>query len=83
MSLLADLFRKIESIAKEQGAHRVTKVQLELGVMAHISPEHLREHFERAALGTVADNAELVIELNEDPNNPQAQSILLKSVDVQ
>lgn len=82
-SLINDLMRKIAGIALEQGARRVAAVKVKLGALAHISPEHLREHFEQAVRGTIADGARLDIELNPDPDDPSAQEILLDSVEVE
>ncbi|MCB1325628.1 MAG: hydrogenase maturation nickel metallochaperone HypA [Spirochaetales bacterium] len=83
MSLLADLFRKIEAIAMSEEARRITKVKLKLGALAHISADHLREHFEEAAKGTAAEGCQLEIETNADTGDPNAQDILLESVEVE
>ncbi|MBM3822639.1 MAG: hydrogenase maturation nickel metallochaperone HypA [Verrucomicrobia bacterium] len=56
---------------------------MRLGALCHISPEHFREHFNEAAVGTVADGAELEILFNPNPNDAKAQDILLDSVDVE
>ena len=82
MSLMADLFRKIETIAKDENAKRVTCVRVKLGALAHITPDHFREHFEQAAAGTVAEGAALEVEALTDESAPNAQDILLDSVDV-
>ena len=80
-SLLADLFRKIETIVSENQAHQATRVTVQLGALAHISPEHLREHFNQAKSGTSAENAELEVTLT-DEHDPQAQDIVLRSLEV-
>jgi hydrogenase nickel incorporation protein HypA/HybF len=83
MSLLADLMRKIEAVAREQGAERVVSVTVRLGALAHISPGHLREHFVQAARETIADGADFhVIEIS-DEHHPEAQDIILDSVEVE
>lgn len=79
-SLMGDLIRKIESVAREQGAGRVSAVKVRLGAISHISPEHLREHFAAAARGTTADGAELVVDTGTDATDPHAQEIWLESV---
>lgn len=79
---MADILRKIEAIAREQNATHVTKVSLRLGALAHISPEHLREHFVEAVRGTVAEGAELSVESIEEIHDPHAQDILLTSVEI-
>lgn len=82
ISLIHDLMRKIEMIAHEQGAGRVTRVTVQLGALSHISADHFREHFVEGTRGGVADGAELTIETSEDIHDPHAQDIMLLSVDV-
>jgi hydrogenase nickel incorporation protein HypA/HybF len=82
-SLLNNLMNKIETIAQEQKAKKVLGVKVKLGALAHISAGHFREHFERASQGTVADNAKLEIAVSDDINDPNAQEILLDSVEVE
>lgn len=82
LTLVADLMRKIGSIAAAESAPRVLAVNVKLGALAHISPEHFREHFTRAARGTIAQDARLSVELSEDARDPHAQEILLDSVTV-
>ena len=82
MSLMNNLLAKIEQIAKENNANKVSKVCVTLGALAHISEEHFREHFREGTTGTFAEGAELVATVDEDINNPNAQEILLTSVDV-
>jgi hydrogenase nickel incorporation protein HypA/HybF len=82
-SLLADLMRKIESIAEQHSAQRVQHVTVWLGALSHISTDHLREHFSFASQSTVAEGAELTIETGDDVNDPNAQEIILKSVELE
>lgn len=82
-SLINDLMRKIKDIAAQHQADKVVSVRVRLGALCHISPEHFREHFEEAAVGTVATGARLEVELNPDENDPHAQDILLDSVEVE
>jgi hydrogenase nickel incorporation protein HypA/HybF len=82
-SLINDLMRKIRDLAAAEGAKRVVRVKVKLGALAHISPDHFREHFEEAAVATLAESAKLEVELNPDPNDPHAQEILLDSVEVE
>jgi hydrogenase nickel incorporation protein HypA/HybF len=83
LSLLADLLRKIDRIAREQRAAKVTVVKVRLGALAHISPEHLREHFDFAVRNTVAGGARLDVEVMTDIADPAAQDILLDSLEVE
>jgi hydrogenase nickel incorporation protein HypA/HybF len=79
-SLIASLLNKIEAIAREQQATKVTGVRVRLGALAHISADHLREHFEQGARGTIAEGARLDIIEKRDLTEPHAQEILLESV---
>ena len=82
-SLINDLMKKIESIASDQGGGKIVGVKVKLGALSHISPEHFREHFDEAAVGTAAANAALDVEQLTDENDPQAQEIILESVEVE
>jgi hydrogenase nickel incorporation protein HypA/HybF len=82
-ALIADLIRKIETIARANNARRVVKVKLRLGALSHMSPEHMREHFAAAAQGTLAQGAVLESEVSTDIDDPRARDIVLDSVDVE
>lgn len=81
-SLMADLLRKIEQLAKDAQADKVTGVKVKLGALSHITPDHFREHFEAAIVGTIAEGAALDVEQSDDQKDPNAQDILLESVDI-
>jgi hydrogenase nickel incorporation protein HypA/HybF len=83
MSLIHDLVHKIDSIAKEQNAQKVTQVNVRLGALSHISAEHFKDHFVEGAKGTVAEGARLETEVSQDIGDPQAQDIILLSVEVE
>jgi hydrogenase nickel incorporation protein HypA/HybF len=83
MSLMNDLFAKIDGIAKEHGVDRISGVKVHLGALAHISPDHFREHFEEGARGTVAEGARLHVSQGTDQTDPRAGDIVLESVDVE
>ena len=82
LSLIADLMHKVESIASDEKAGKVVAVYVKLGALAHVSPDHFRDHFTRAARDTVARDARLFIEQSEDVHDPRAQEIMLESVTV-
>ncbi len=81
-SLMNNLMNKILSLAEKENATRVTKVSVKLGALSHMSPEHFKEHFDISAKGTIAENAVIDAEEARDINDPNAQTILLKSIDV-
>lgn len=82
-SLIANLFKKVDGLVKEQNADRATEVTVRLGALSHISPEHFREHFEQAAPGTVAEGAQLNVLTSTDASDPNAQEILLESIEIE
>lgn len=82
-SLMKDLIRKIESIAREHETRRIVSVSVKLGALSHISADHFREHFIEAASGTVAEGARLDIMEMKDKTDPRAQDILLESVELE
>jgi hydrogenase nickel incorporation protein HypA/HybF len=81
--LMEDLIGKIESEAKAQRAVRVTRIRVRLGALSHFTEQHFREHFEDAARGGVAEGAEVETELRADPTEPEAQGVVLESIDVE
>ncbi len=81
-SLLEDLLKKIKKIASEHNSKQVVGVKVRIGALAHISAAHFREHFEHASRGTIAEGAELDISTSEDQEDPNAQDILLESVEL-
>lgn len=81
-SLMNDLMNKINAIASQEQATQVLKVSVELGALAHMSPDHFKEHFESSSKGTLAEGAELIITENPDPYDKKAQDITLLSIEV-
>ena len=81
-SLIPDLMAKINQVARDNGAARITAVDLAIGALAAISPDHLREHFPIAAVGTPAEGADLRITVSDDPTAEEAFSIRLVAVEV-
>lgn len=81
-SLIPDLIAKIERVARENGAAKVLAVEVHIGAMAAISADHLREHFVEAAVGTLAEGAELRTTVGEDPLAGDAFDIRLTAVEV-
>ena len=82
-SLIADLLRKIETVSRENADARVLSVKVKLGALSHISSDHFREHFEHAIKNTVIEGAKLEVEDLTDIHDPNAQEIILDSVEVE
>jgi hydrogenase nickel incorporation protein HypA/HybF len=79
-SLIPDLIEKITVLAKENGAQRVTAVDVTIGAMSGIDGDHLREHFAAAATGTLAEGAELRCRISQDP---LSTGVILKSLELE
>jgi hydrogenase nickel incorporation protein HypA/HybF len=79
---MEDLVRRLTSLAGEERA-RIVGVRVRLGALSHFTPEHFREHFHDAVRGTPAEGAVVDAVLSDDPHEPNAQGVLLESVDVE
>lgn len=82
-ALMRDLLRKIEAEARAAGGRRVTRVRVRLGALSHFTAAHFREHFEDASRGTIAEGATVEAVLRTNPTDPDAQGVVLESVDVE
>ena len=81
-ALVRDVVRQIVEFGQAAGAVRVTRAKIWLGAFSHLSADHFREHFAIAARDTAAEHAALEIEVSGDPHHPQAQHVLLESIDL-
>lgn len=77
------LLRQLEQVAASEGASKVVAARVWCGALSHFTPEHFREHFARAAGGTVAAGAEVSVELSDDVTHPDAAGIRLESIEVE
>lgn len=82
-ALIAGLMRQIDEIANSERARRVVRVSVRIGALSHFSAGHFAEHFERASAGTLAEGAELVTAISASADDPNAQDIVLESVEVE
>jgi hydrogenase nickel incorporation protein HypA/HybF len=82
-ALMNDLMRKLEAEAEAEGGRRVTRIRVRLGALSHFTEAHFREHFEDAARGTLAEGAAVEAELSTDPTEPEAQGVVLESIDLE
>ena len=82
-SLMLSLMHRIDEIATCEGARRIVSVSVWLGALSHMSAEHLAEHFEQAAAGTIAEGARLDVAVSGDTRHANAQDIVLESVEVE
>ncbi len=82
-SLINDLIGKISTVAAEQNAQKVVGVEVWLGALCHMSADHFREHFEQASSGTIAEGADLDVDVSTDTSHADALHIVLMSVEVE
>ena len=82
-ALMSDVMARIETLARSEGATRVTRVSVRLGALSHFTPGHFREHFEQAARGTVAEGAAVEAEVDGDIRDRRASDVLVESVEVE
>ena len=62
MSIALSIVEAIEAKAREEGAAKISGVDLLIGKLAGIEPESLRFCFSAAAKGTLAEDALLAVE---------------------
>ena len=67
-SFAYDIFKVAEATALKYNAKKITEVYLEIGELTLIVPELLKKSFEMATSGSIAEGAELIIELPEKLN---------------
>ena len=60
----------------------ITRIDVRLGALSHFTPDHFREHFVDASLGTLAEGAAVHAELDADVHAPRATGSL-ESVEVE
>jgi len=65
LSVCLSLLQQMETIAEQRNASAVERVYLKIGPLSGIEPHLLRQAYPLAVAGTVAENAELVIEAAE------------------
>ena len=83
LSLINNLLTKIDSVVKENGGRRAVSVEIWLGALSHLSRDRFADYFQQFSRGTVAEDAWLDIEISEDPNDPNAQQVLLRNIDIE
>jgi hydrogenase nickel incorporation protein HypA/HybF len=82
-SLTGNLLRQVLAQARNAGAVRVVGLTVRLGALAHLSPEHFREHFREAARGTLAEGATLDAIVDTDLGADGATDIRLEAIEIE
>jgi len=65
LSVCLSLLRQVERIARENNAKRVTRISVTLGPLSGVEPDLLRNAYPLAVAGSVAEHAELQIEVSD------------------
>jgi hydrogenase nickel incorporation protein HypA/HybF len=81
-AVLQDLVRKVEEVARANGAARVTRVRLWVGALSHLSESGLGERWALATRATTLEGSEVEVEMSTDARDPKAAGVILRSVDV-
>jgi hydrogenase nickel incorporation protein HypA/HybF len=81
--VIHNLVHRLEAAARDAGAERVSGVTVCLGALSQMSADHFRAHFAAEVLGTIAEDAILTLEVADDPAAPDAQSVVLRSVELE
>ena len=82
-ALMRDVMSRIEEIARQEGATRITRVDVRLGALSHFTADHFVEHFEDASRGTVAEGALVVATVVDDSRDTHASDVVVESVEVE
>ena len=62
LSVCLSLLQQLQGIAAERDARRITRIELSLGALSGVEADLLRNAWPIAAAGTIAVDAELLIE---------------------
>lgn len=62
LSVCLSLLEQVQAIAAERGASRITRIELKVGPLSGVEAELLRSAWPLAAAGTIAVDAELLID---------------------
>ncbi|MEJ2257737.1 MAG: hydrogenase maturation nickel metallochaperone HypA [Woeseiaceae bacterium] len=65
LSVCLALLKQLQGIAAERDARRITRIELTVGPLSGVESDLLRNAWPIAAAGTLADDAELVIDPSE------------------
>ena len=83
LSLINNLLGKIDSAVKENGGKRAVAVEVWLGALSHLSRNRFADYFQQFSKGTVAENAWLDIHVSDDIDDPDAQQVVLRNIEIE
>ena len=65
LSVCLSLIEEVKRVARQNGARTVTRIIVKVGPLSGVEPDLLQNAYPLAAAGTVAEKAELEIELSD------------------
>ena len=65
LSVCLSMLDQVRDIARERDAQQVSKIYVQVGPLSGIEPKLLAQAFPIASAGTVAEQAELILETSE------------------
>ena len=77
-SLLRGLMKQIRELAEQYQAIGVQQIKVRVGALCHLSEEHFLFHFREIAKGSIAEGAQIIVEVLSDEYEPNAGSIILE-----
>lgn len=80
-SLINDFMKRLQQLAVNEQTGHITRINVWLGALSHMSASHFTDHFKLAAKGTAAEHAILNITRSDNIKHPDAQHIILESVE--
>ena len=78
--MMEELLGELKRLADENGGGRVVAVDIVVGALAGISPDHLREHFLESSPGSVAEGAVFRARMSGDP---LSTGLLIESMELE
>jgi hydrogenase nickel incorporation protein HypA/HybF len=82
-ALMADLTARLDRLAAQESATRISRVVVWIGALSHMTPDHFGEHFAAASRGTAAEGADVECVVSSDIHHPDAADLLLLRVDIE
>ncbi len=81
-TLFRDLRAKLVEVAEIEHAPRIARVEIWLGALSHVTEDHLRSEWSELVKGTPAEGSALTVVVSEEPSDPRARSLVMRSVAV-
>lgn len=79
-ALVADLFAKLEELARSSGGARVRRIRVWCGALSHLTEGSLRDQLAERARGTALEGVEVEVVRSSDLDDPRAEGVVLESV---